>query len=301
MALATGLFGILLGGFEIQQPAFRTWQAPGASGALFPFLFVTIACGACSGFHGLVCSGTTSKQLARESHAKAVGYGGMLVEGFVALISLATIMIVASGEPAAPPGVIYGNGLARFLTALIGEQHFALAATFGAMAFSTFVFDTLDVSTRLGRYILQELTGLEGRAAAVTATAVTMLVPALVLIGAGEGAYRIFWTLFGTSNQLLAGLTLLSITVWLRRSGRPYWFTLAPMAFVMTVTLWSLVLQVASAARAISTGAAWLSPVAVNGLVGVVLILLAGALLIEAARSIAERGPAGGGPEPATT
>src|SRR5262245_65543262 len=95
MALAVGVLGIFLGGFPVQQQAFKSWHAPGAAGWLFPFLFVTIACGACSGFHGLVCSGTTSKQVDRESHARFVGYGAMLAEGFVALIALVTVMIVA--------------------------------------------------------------------------------------------------------------------------------------------------------------------------------------------------------------
>ena len=163
LALAVGVVGIFLGGFPIEQQAFRGFQLPGPTGALFPFLFVTIACGACSGFHGLVCSGTTSKQIAREPHCKPIGYGAMLLEAFVALIALATIMIVAPADVAGKaPGAVYGQGLGRFLTVIIGDQHLAFAITFGAMAFSTFVFDTLDVTTRLGRYILQELLGWQG-------------------------------------------------------------------------------------------------------------------------------------------
>ena len=128
------------------------------TGTLFPFLFVTIACGACSGFHGLVCSGTTSKQIDKESHTQPVGYGAMLAEGFVAFIALVTIMIVSSeAVKGVSPGTIYGNGIGNFLTILIGKQYLPFAITFGAMAFSTFVFDTFDVCMRLGRYIVQEL------------------------------------------------------------------------------------------------------------------------------------------------
>ena len=94
-AIAIGVIGIFFGGYEIAQPAFKSWDIGGMTGMLFPFLFVTIACGACSGFHGLVCSGTTSKQIDKESHTKSVGYGAMLAEGFVAFIALVTIMIVA--------------------------------------------------------------------------------------------------------------------------------------------------------------------------------------------------------------
>jgi carbon starvation protein len=214
------------------------------TGALFPFLFVTIACGACSGFHGLVCSGTTSKQVDRESDMRRVGYGAMLAEGFVALIALVTIMIAtqitsADGRPLSP-GIIYGNGIGRFLTLIIGEQYLGFAITFGAMAFSTFVFDTLDVCTRLGRYILQELFGWKSTGGAAGATMITLAFPVLILFLAQEGGWQKFWTLFGASNQLLAALTLLSITVWLYQARRRVWFTLFPLIFVLAITLWSL-------------------------------------------------------------
>ena len=114
MALALGIVGMFFGGYEIKQEAFRSWDVGGMTGTLFPFLFVTIACGACSGFHGLVCSGTTSKQIAKESHMQPVGFGAMLAEGFVALIALGTIMIVSGTDIAGlKPGTIYGNGIGR--------------------------------------------------------------------------------------------------------------------------------------------------------------------------------------------
>jgi carbon starvation protein len=248
LALAAGVAGLFFTRTEIAQPAFKGWHAAGPSGAIFPFLFVTIACGACSGFHGLVCSGTTSKQLAREGDCRAVGYGAMLLESFVAVIALATVMMVAdSAIGGRSPGRIYGDGLATFVTSILGERHFALAATFGAMAFSTFVFDTIDVATRLGRYIVQELFGWQGRLAAVGATALTVAPPALVLLGpsaSGQGpAYMKFWTLFGTANQLLAGLTLMTIATWLRSEGRRARFVVVPMAFVLAVTCTALVMQ----------------------------------------------------------
>jgi len=287
MALGVGVIGVLLGGFPIQQEAFKTWNAPGVAGPLFPFLFVTIACGACSGFHGLVCSGTTSKQIARESHTRPVGYGGMLLEGFVALIALATVMIASNADLAGKaPGAVYGAGLGRFLAVIIGQKHLLFATTFGAMAFSTFVFDTLDVSTRLGRYILQELTGWSGRAGAVFGTVMTALVPLVFLLAAGEGAYRLFWVLFGTSNQLLAALSLLGIAVWLRRSGRRSAFVYVPMVFVMVVTVTSLAAQVLAAARLVAASGARLTTPTMNGAVSLVLLLLAVVLIAEAIRSV---------------
>jgi len=297
LALFVGTVGMFFGGFTIEQEAFKTWQAPGATGALFPFLFVTIACGACSGFHGLVCSGTTSKQIGKESDCKPIGYGAMLLEAFVALIALATVMIVATPDTVGKaPGTIYGAGLGRFLAGMIGEQHLLFATTFGAMAFSTFVFDTLDVSTRLGRYILQELLGWTSRAGALAATAATVLVPAVFVVAAGEGSYRIFWTLFGTSNQLLAALTLLGVSVWLRKSGRRFWYTIVPMVFVMTITVWSLVLQIGTALGAIASGTAGFDTTTINGVVAVALLALAALLVVEAGREVV-REPAGAEPQ----
>jgi carbon starvation protein len=241
-ALAVGVIGIFFGGYSIEQPAFKSFDVGGMTGTLFPFLFVTIACGACSGFHGLVCSGTTSKQIDKESHTHPVGYGAMLAEGFVAFIALVTIMIVAqSAATGVSPGTIYGNGIGDFLTVLIGKQFLPFAITFGAMAFSTFVFDTLDVCTRLGRYIVQELLGLQGRVGSIVGTFATVALPFMIAFLAKKGSWLDFWSLFGASNQLLAALTLLSITAWLYQARKRIAFTLLPMLFVLVITLWALV------------------------------------------------------------
>jgi carbon starvation protein len=287
-ALGLGTIGVLFGGFGVEQPFFRGWDAGGPTGGLFPFLFVTIACGACSGFHGLVCSGTTSKQIDKETHCTTVGYGAMLLEGLVALVALATVMILPLSQAKdAPPSVLYGNGIALFLTKIIGPEHLRFAQVFGTMAFSTFVFDTLDVATRLGRYILQELTGTKGRASAVVATLVTAGVPLAILLTAGKDGYRTFWTLFGSSNQLLAALTLLGISVWLRRTGRPCWFTVVPMLFVLAITVLALVLQVRGfLAQTRAADGSIVPGMVANATVGVVLLLLAAWFAVEAGRSL---------------
>ncbi len=279
LALALGVIGVFFGGYEIKQAAFKSWDSGSMTGALFPFLFVTIACGACSGFHGLVCSGTTSKQIDRESHMRAVGYGAMLAEGFVALIALVTIMIVTSDETAGlRPGTIYGNGIGRFMTLIVGQENLQFAITFGAMAFSTFVFDTLDVSARLGRYIVQELFDWRTRTSAAVGTLLTLALPAYFLYVSQEGAYLKFWTLFGASNQLLAALTLLSITIWLYRARRRIAFTLLPMLFVLTITLWSLMRLTVANFRA-SSG---IDIAMINALTAAILILLALFLAVTA-------------------
>jgi carbon starvation protein len=271
-ALALGVIGVLFGHYDIQQPAFITYDTTKTGGAMFPFLFVTIACGACSGFHGLVCSGTTSKQVDRESHAPFVGYGGMLAEAFVALIALVTVAICTTGElKGLKPGSVYGNGIGRFMTLIIGQQNLGFAITFGAMAFSTFVFDTLDVATRLGRYLLQELFHWKGFVGATLGTLLTVAPAAAFIAYGGEGAYQKFWQLFGASNQLLAALTLASIAVWLRKEGKSNVFVLVPMVFVLAITLWALVDLAIANARA-STG---LDVPLANALTASSLVLLA--------------------------
>jgi carbon starvation protein len=194
-------------------------------------------------------------------------------------------MIATKGElTGKAPGAVYGEGLGRFLVTLIGREYLPFAVTFGAMAFSTFVFDTLDVSTRLGRYILQELVGAKGKVSALVGTGLTCGVPMAFILLAEPGAWRMFWTLFGTSNQLLASLSLLGICVWLKKSGRTYAYALLPMFFVGAVTVTSLVLQIRDAFGAAATSAARL-----NGGVCVVLLTLALTLFVMGARVLLGR------------
>ena len=283
-AIAVGVIGVFFGGYEIQQPAFKSWDVGGMTGMLFPFLFVTIACGACSGFHGLVCSGTTSKQIEKESHARPIGYGSMLAEGFVAFIAMVVVMVAANEMLVGPDGKtfsagkIYGNGLGEFLTLIIGRENLQFAITFGAMAFSTFIFDTLDVSMRLGRYIVQEVCGLSGRFGAVVGTLGTVAIPFVLIFYSKPGSYLDFWTLFGASNQLLAALSLLTITVWLYQARKRIAFTLLPMLFVLVITLWALSLMVYGNFSA----ANGLDIKLVNGFASLALILLAIYLVITA-------------------
>jgi len=278
-ALLVGVIGVLFGHYEVQQPAFKGFNVGGMTGAMFPFLFVTIACGACSGFHGLVCSGTTCKQVEKESHMQPIGYGAMLAEAFVALIALVTIMIAApDSTKGLAPGTIYGNGIGRFLTLVIGQDKLAFAVTFGAMAFSTFVFDTLDVSLRLGRYLLQELFGWRSRFAGFLLTLATVAIPVYFLAFGEKGSWLKFWTLFGASNQLLAALSLLVITVWLHQARRRISFTLIPMLFVLIITVWSLVkLMLANAALSKGVDVALF-----NAMSALALMLLALYLVVSA-------------------
>jgi len=283
VTLAAGVIGLFLGGDRIQYPAFLGWTSQRGF-PLFPMLFVTVACGACSGFHGIVSSGTTSKQIARESDCRVVGYGGMLLEGLVAVIALATVMLLAPGDAATQqsPDRIYANGISHFVERFGVDREFA--RSFALLAFATFIYDTLDVATRLGRYVFQELTGWKGRWGSVGATLATLALPALsvswtVKDAAGNivPAWKVFWTLFGTSNQLLAALTLVTITVWLKRTKRPWLISALPATFMLVMTLWSLMLTIWPWMAGLLSGRPSLDWIAL-----IALILLALALLVLA-------------------
>jgi carbon starvation protein len=277
-ALIVGIIGLFFGGYSAQYPAFVGWTNP--KGAfLFPCLFITVACGACSGFHGLVCGGTSSKQLDKECDAHPVGYGGMLLEGLVAVIALATVMMFPYGDAALNKGPteIYARGLAHFAN-LLGVPT-ATAMSFGLLAFATFVYDTLDVATRLGRHIFQELTGWEGQKGRIGATLATLLTPFFFLMTTDEAAYLKFWPIFGASNQLLAALSLLGISVWIKKTGASAWHTLVPMVLLLIITVWTLILFVIP----------WFSNHTpdINGAVAVILLLISGLLLFEAYQAVA--------------
>jgi carbon starvation protein len=270
-------------------------DAPAMTGLLFPFLFVTIACGACSGFHGLVCGGTTSKQIDKETHCTPIAFGAMLLEGFVAIIALATVLILIPADTTGKsPNAIFGAGIASFITQFVGPEYLKVAQTFGTLAVATFVFDTLDVSVRLGRYLIQELTGqtaarvgrLRAGAVGFAAALATVSVPFLILRTADAGSWQAFWTLFGTSNQLLAALTLLGVTVWLKRAGKKYWFAAIPMLIVMAITLTALSLQILAGARAAINGRWTLdsgafNPAVLNASVAVLLAGLAAIFIVD--------------------
>ena len=303
--VVVGVLGVLIGGvtgqLAILAPAVTAapmFAPAGGAAPLFPVLFITIACGACSGFHSIVASGTTSKQLDRETDAKPVAYGGMLLESFLACISLATVMILA--KPTGRPDLTYADGVAVFMNqATFGLVSVEIARQFGLLCFATFVFDTLDACTRLARYVLMELTGWTGRAGMIGATALTLALPAFVVSlppaevgGAQIPIWRAFWNLFGTSNQLLAALALLGVTVWLRQRGKSLWFTLGPTLFMLAMTLWTLVLALQTHLARVRTGKA-ATIQHVECAVGVVLFVMAVWLVIEALLLSRERRPPG--------
>ncbi|GGF20477.1 carbon starvation protein A [Halobacillus andaensis] len=250
--------GLLFTNPEITAPVSNT----SADTSWFPLLFITIACGAISGFHGLVASGTSSKQLNKETDARFVGYLGAVGEGALALIAI--IAVITFFPSTAEFSATYsgftaanGEGLGVFiqgagaLAAGLGIPA-SVASTIVSVIVVSFAATTLDSSVRLMRYIIAEL-GTEYKVTPLTKTHVATTVAvvssaALTLIpegpnGFGSGGY-LLWPLFGTSNQLLAGISLLLIAIWLKRQGRNYWPAVIPMAFLMFMTLYAMFLQV---------------------------------------------------------
>jgi carbon starvation protein len=268
--LITGLsllfLGLLVLQPEIQAPVINA--APEGAPPMIPFLFITIACGAISGFHGLVSSGTTSKQVGCATDARAIGYGGMLGEGALGLLAVlaATAGFSSSAEwhsHYASWGAASGlsakldafvTGGATFVASL-GIPH-ATAKTFIAVMVIAFAATSLDTGARIQRLIIGELAEIYGirplenrfLAGAVGIGAALLLA---VTQAGGKGGL-ILWPLFGTTNQAVAGLTLLVVSIWLRKNGRPYLYTLLPMLFVAIATVVSMFGEVQSYYEAFS-------------------------------------------------
>lgn len=290
LTIAASFIGTCFGGFSIRYPALNMqgFNSLANGRSLFPLLFITIACGACSGFHGIVGSGTTSKQLYKETDARPIGYGAMLLEGLVAIFAIVTVMILGREDAAlkADPNMIYANGIAKYLGLLGIDPVFAL--TFALLAFSTFVYDTLDVCTRLGRIIFQELVAWKGFLSNVVSTLVSLVFPFVFLLLAGEKGYLVAWPIFGTSNQLLAGFALMAVSFWLVRTHRNALFAVLPMAFMLAMTVWSLILHIIPFYQAVFSpggGRALDAKVITSGTVGTILFGLTILLAVEAARA----------------
>ena len=260
VALALIFVGMLVGFNTIVAPAFNT-DIPADSPPWFPLLFITIACGAISGFHSLVASGTTSKQIDNESDARYVGYMGSLGEG-----SLALGAILATTAGLAATQADWSQSYADFGTASGGAVGYftegvgnfianlgipaAIGTTFAAVVVITFAGTTLDTSVRLQRYVIQEIGEVVrvrflARSAFLGATLAVLLSAGLALFPAGGGgdagfAFGRLWQLFGTTNQLTAGLALAVIAVWVFLRGRNPLAAIIPLVFLLTMTVWSL-------------------------------------------------------------
>lgn len=240
-----GLIGICFYNPELQTAAYTSFTNAKGQG-LFPILFITVACGACSGFHSLVASGTSAKQFANEKDIQPVGYGAMLVEGVLGVVALISVAYIASGEGSAP--VRFAAGLATFGEKL-GIPH-AYGNIFVAMSVSAFLLTSLDTATRLARFMFQELFIAKNSITAdveakpktsfvasifqnmYVATAIVVICSLLLALSAADD----IWPLFGSVNQLLAAITLLVISLWLIRRRTTPIIAIIPLVFMFTVS-----------------------------------------------------------------
>ncbi len=251
--------GVLIVNPEVVAPAVNS-ELPADAPSWFPLLFITVACGAISGFHGLVASGTSAKQLDRETDARYVGYGGMIGEGTLALTSIiattagfALVVGVdgwhehygtwASASRGATTAFVNGVGV---LAEGVGIPR-NVAVIFAAVVVISFAATTMDTGVRLQRYIISEL-GAQYRVKLAqnrwVATFIAVATCALLALGLDRGAGGMrLWPLFGTTNQLTGALTLLVVTLFLLKLKRPVWVTAIPMIFLLFMTTWAMVLN----------------------------------------------------------
>ena len=260
--------GIFVGTFSSRDvafsiPAFTGFKVGG--NFIFPTLFITVACGACSGFHSLIASGTTSKQLDSEKTAKAVGYGSMLIEsalGIVSLIAVGVVWEAWKGKEFGSPSAAFGAGIAT-LFADKGTSVYNTITALLTLAVSVFALTSLDSATRLSRFMFSELFLKEDEVTWKDATGIRKLLAnplfgtaLMVIIGSTLGALKLsaIWSLFGAANQLLAGIALLAVAAWLGEVGKNNKMFFIPMIFMLAATLTQLVITVIKQTGVIAAG-----------------------------------------------
>ena len=265
---------------------------------VFPVLFTTIACGAISGFHSLVGSGTTSKQLDKETDAKPIAYGGMLIECVLALLTLSAVAHAYSfaGTDLAFNGAtaIFGGGIASMIDPSRGAVY-SILYTLLVLTYSTFCLTSLDTATRLGRFMFQEFwvdstkgetpENVTGYKKVLSNPYVATVITVVLGILLGMNGYAKIWALFGSANQLLAALALLAIAAWLGNVGKKNAMCWIPMFFMLAVTIASLCINTKNQIAAISAGGADWGPY-VQAIVGALLVVLAIVLAVEGVQTI---------------
>ncbi len=247
--LVVGVLGMLISGETLRMPAFTGWESE-KLGMLVPFLFITVACGACSGFHSIVSSGTTSKQIKRESDVRRISYGGMLVEGVLAVFAMGCVAVltISERETGGTPVGLFAAGAAKFFGAVGIPTN--LGAEFAMLAISTFLLTTLDTCTRLTRFLIEELFAWRNETSRYLGTLLALVLPAILVFqqfptadGFLQPAWKAIWPLFGATNQLLAALALLTFVVFLKASKVGYGFALLPAVVMMVMPMIALALM----------------------------------------------------------
>lgn len=296
------IVGIIGAHPTVDMPAFTGFydnlKPSGTSlGYMFPALFVTIACGAVSGFHSLVGSGTTAKQLDQEKDAKPIAYGGMLIECALALISVCAVGYIwaqyKSGETTTPT-VVFATGLASMFSKVFGDGCYNVVYSMLILAVSAFCLTSVDTATRLARYMFQELftpvgqdsKSLTGWRKVITNPYVATVITVVAGVALGLTGYAKIWALFGAANQLLAALGLLAVCCWLGKIGRNNKMFYFPMFFMLVVTLTSLAFTIKTQITGIIAGGEGVAWFYIRGIIGVLLVILAIDLVVEGVKAL---------------
>lgn len=263
--LALGFFSIIFYNPEIKLNSFNGWEAVTADGNLtnmIPALFIFIACGACSGFHALVASGTTSKQIRSEKDMQPIGYGGMILEGVLGVMALVAVMSMDPQtffETGKNQPMAFATGIASFAAALGMNETYA--KIFISLAISAFMMTSLDTATRLGRFLWQEIflpksnvkedeednkketpqVMPQWRKFITNAAVASFAIVGLSMVMAMSGSASSIWPIFGASNQLMSALTFLAITLYLLMKGSRWYIAFIPMIFMMVMSLWGVI------------------------------------------------------------
>ena len=304
--LGVAFFGVVVAHptFDASFPAFGGFAVDNGNGVqyLFPVLFTTVACGAISGFHSLVSSGTTSKQLDKEKDARPIAYGGMLLECVLAVLTLCAIGYAYKWNAANPDNAlvgataIFGGGIAHMIDGIIPGSYQVLNSLL-VLTYSAFCLTSLDTATRLARFMFQEFWLEPGQTTKDVkegwkkvmvnpyfATILTVVLGILL----GMTGYAKIWGLFGAANQLLAGIGLLAVATWLGNAGKNNKMFLFPMGFMVIVTICSLVLTVKNQIGIIAAGGADWGPYA-QTILGILLIGLALVLVVEGVQTLSKQ------------
>jgi len=240
VGLLVGYAGLVIFGHTIQLPAIVNAGA-GVRPGIWPLLFVTVACGAISGFHSIIASGTTSKQISSQKHARHIGYGGMIAEGLLAALTIFLLIVVFKDHRTIAKVVSSGAGPISAFGLAYGEVTKRIMGGYGSFfaitILNAFILTTLDSATRIGRYITQELFGIKNR---FLATSIVVVLSGWLAL---SGKWTEIWPMFGSANQLIAALTLIVITSWLLSKRKKVVYTLLPTLFMLATTIGALIVK----------------------------------------------------------
>ena len=303
LAVVSIFGGSFTGAATVEIPAFAGWKTSG--GTLFPALFITVACGACSGFHSLISSGTSSKQINNEKDSQIIGYGSMIIESALGVIALIAVGVVFSqaaqggGDRFTSPPAAFAGGIATMFASFAGEKSFSVIYNLFTLAVSVFALTSLDSATRLCRYLFAELLTPEGKthedltgAAKFFSTPIVSTL-IMVVIGCGMGFLNLsqIWGVFGAANQLLAGIAMLAVCTWLGKVGKNNKMFFFPMCFMLVATITSLCMTIKAKLGVIAGGAAVWGDWYV-AIWSTILVVLAAILAVTAVKTLSEQAKA---------